>query len=71
MGNVRGPRSVVVKDGETASEARTADRRVMVYVDGFNLYYGLRTKGWRRFYWLDMQALSENLLRRGQRLAGV
>ena len=60
-----------MKDGETDSEARTADGRVMVYVDGFNLYYGLRSKGWRRFYWLDMQALSENLLRRGQRLAGV
>ena len=60
-----------MKDGETDSEVRTADGRVMVYVDGFNLYYGLRTKGWRRLYWLDMQALSENLLRRGQRLAGV
>ena len=60
-----------MKAGETDSEARTADRRVMVYVDGFNLYYGLRTKGWRRFYWLDIGALSENLLRPGQRLAGV
>ena len=47
-----------MKAGETDSEARTADRRVMVYVDGLNLYYGLRSKGWRRFYWLDMQALS-------------
>ena len=43
----------------------------MVYVDGFNLYYGLRTKGWRRFYWLDVRALSENLVRPGQQLAGV
>lgn len=57
------------RDSET--EARPAERRVMVYVDGFNLYYGLRTKGWRRYYWLDMRALSENLMRPGQRLAGV
>ncbi len=59
----------MAEDSET--EVRPAERRVMVYVDGFNLYYGLRAKGWRRFYWLDMRALSENLLRRGQRLAGV
>ena len=31
-------------------------RRVAVYVDGFNLYYGLRSKGWRRYYWLDLHA---------------
>ena len=30
-------------------------RRVAVYVDGFNLYYGLRSKGWRRYYWLDLR----------------
>ena len=46
-------------------------RRVMVYVDGFNLYYGLKSKGWRRFYWLDLVSLSERLLRHGQTLAGV
>ena len=46
-------------------------QRVVVYVDGFNLYYGLRSKGWRRFYWLDVRALGENLLRPGQGLAGV
>ena len=42
-------------------------RRVAVYVDGFNLYYGLRSKGWRRYYWLDLRSLSEQLLRPGQR----
>lgn len=43
----------------------------MVYVDGFNLYYGLKSKGWRRFYWLDVRELSEKLLRAGQQLVGV
>ncbi len=57
--------------GESDTEASPADRRLMVYVDGFNLYYGLRSKGWRRFYWLDIWALSENLVRADQRLAGV
>ena len=43
-------------------------QRVTVYVDGFNLYYGLRSKGWRRYYWLDLRRLSENLLGTDQRL---
>ena len=46
-------------------------QRVSVYIDGFNLYYGLRSKGWRRYYWLDLRKLSENLLRRDQRLISV
>lgn len=27
--------------------------RVIAYVDGYNLYYGLRAKGWKRYYWLN------------------
>ena len=46
-------------------------RRVAVYVDGFNLYYGLRSKGWRRYYWLDLRRLSEQFLRTSQRLVLV
>lgn len=45
--------------------------RVMVYVDGFNLYFGLRSKGWRKYYWLDLIALAQALLKPGQRLQGV
>ena len=43
--------------------------QVAVFIDGFNLYYGLRSKGWRRYYWLDLRRLAENLLRPGQDLA--
>jgi hypothetical protein len=46
-------------------------RRVITYIDGFNLYFGLKSKGWRRFYWLDVHALSQRLLRPGQTLVGV
>lgn len=42
--------------------------RVAVYVDGFNLYFGLRAKYGRKFLWLDLQALSASLLRQGQTL---
>ncbi len=47
------------------------DTRVVVYIDGFNLYYGMRSRGWRRYYWLDLRRLAERLLRPGQTLAGV
>jgi len=42
--------------------------RVIAYVDGFNLYFGLRDKGWRRFYWLNIQLLVQNLLKFNQKL---
>ena len=46
-------------------------QRVAVYIDGLNLYYGLKSKGWRRFYWLDLRLLAENLLKPGQELVVV
>lgn len=45
--------------------------RVMVYVDGFNLYFGLRSKSWRKYYWLDLVALASSLLKPYQTLSGV
>ena len=42
-----------------------------MYIDGFNLFYGLRDRGWRRYYWLDLHRLAEKLLRPGQTLALV
>lgn len=42
--------------------------RVIVYIDGFNLYFGLRSKGWRRYYWLNLQNLAQSLLKANQRL---
>ena len=37
--------------------------RVIAYIDGFNLYHGLRQKGWKWFYWLNIQALVKNILK--------
>ena len=36
--------------------------RVVAYVDGFNLYFGLKADGGRRRLWLDLQSLVERLL---------
>lgn len=46
-------------------------QRVAVYIDGLNLYYGLRSKDWRRYYWLNLRRLSESLLRPEQQLTLV
>lgn len=54
----------------TESEPLRADR-VIAYVDGFNLYFGLRPKGWRHLYRLDVHRLAENLLKPHQRLVRV
>ena len=50
---------------------RRVAQRVAVYIDGLNLYYGLKSKGWRRYYWLDVQRLSESLMRSYQGLQFV
>jgi uncharacterized LabA/DUF88 family protein len=42
--------------------------RVITYIDGYNLYYGLRNKGWKRFYWLNLQKLAQQFLKSGQTL---
>ena len=42
--------------------------RVIAYIDGFNLYFGLKDKGWHRFYWLNIQLLVQNLLKLNQEL---
>ena len=45
--------------------------RVNVYVDGFNLYFGLREARFKRYYWLDLQALATSMLLPGQVLGAV
>ena len=45
--------------------------RSIVYIDGFNLYYGLKSKGWRRYYWLDIHKIALSILRPHQKLTAV
>ena len=40
--------------------------KVIVYIDGFNLYFGLKEKKWRKYYWLNLKKLSKGLLNKGQ-----
>jgi uncharacterized LabA/DUF88 family protein len=44
---------------------------VIAYIDGFNLYNGLKDKYGRKYLWLDLEALCQSLTIRGQRLTKV
>jgi hypothetical protein len=46
-------------------------QKVIVYVDGFNFYYGLKSKGWKKYYWLDMVKFAKKLLRPHQELVEI
>jgi uncharacterized LabA/DUF88 family protein len=43
--------------------------RVIAYIDGFNLYFGIKSKGWRDCYWLNLAELGRRLLIPSQSLA--
>ncbi|MGA2034314.1 MAG: NYN domain-containing protein [Thermoguttaceae bacterium] len=58
-------------DGNQRSGIAARPIRAVTYIDGFNLYFGLKTKGYRRYYWLDVERLAENILRPGQQLLAV
>ncbi len=52
-------------------DSQSIANRVIAYVDGFNLYFGLKESGWRRYYWLDIHALVANILPPGSSLLDV
>ena len=42
-------------------------QKVIVYIDGFNFYYGLKKNPrWRRYYWLDVVKFFETFMRPSQ-----
>ena len=42
--------------------------RLIAYIDGFNLYFGMKSKGWRRYYWLDLPELMRQVHKPDQQL---
>ncbi|MDR2424701.1 MAG: NYN domain-containing protein [Prevotellaceae bacterium] len=46
-------------------------QRVIVYIDGFNFYYGLKSQNWCKYYWLDLVKFAEGLLRPHQELVEI
>lgn len=46
-------------------------QRVIVYIDGFNLYYAMRRRQWSKYFWLNIEALAKDFLTKDQELVGV
>lgn len=45
--------------------------RVTAYIDGFNFYFGLRERGWQKYYWVNPALVCKHLLRTKQVLGQV
>ena len=66
--------AVLMKETIPNAEANQASHeRIAVFIDGFNVYWGLRDKEFKRFYWLDYQALSRSFVRqeKGEDLVAI
>ncbi len=46
-------------------------KKAMVYIDGFNLYYGIRSLNKPNLKWLNVQKLAESFLHKGTQLVQV
>lgn len=45
--------------------------RVVAYIDGFNLYFGLRSQRLRHLYWLDVAAMVRKLLEKHEAIVAT
>lgn len=47
------------------------NKNVIVYVDGFNLYFGMKDAGYGKYKWLNIKSLVEGILTSNQKLIEV
>jgi len=60
-----------MKNKKQANKIPSKKERVIVYIDGFNLYFGIVAKGWNEYKWLNVKGLAQSLLKPGQQLDRV
>ncbi len=46
-------------------------QRAIFYIDGFNLYFGLKSKNWKKYYWLNLVGFCQRFLKPHQELIEV
>jgi uncharacterized LabA/DUF88 family protein len=46
-------------------------KRVIFYIDGFNFYFGLKSKKWQKYYWIDIVKFCKSFLKNYQQLEAV
>lgn len=49
----------------------SSKQRVSIYVDGFNFYFGLKSRKWKKYYWLDIVPFFESFIKPHQALVEV
>ncbi|MDC9714295.1 MAG: NYN domain-containing protein [Gammaproteobacteria bacterium] len=49
---------------------KNTTHRVIIYIDGFNFYYGIRSLG-QQYKWLDVEALSQSFIEKDEDLIAV
>lgn len=66
-------RSLSLRKGALFILYQMEKKKVIVYVDGYNFYYGLKNgkEKWRRAYWLDVVKFFENMMQPDQELVEV
>ncbi len=42
--------------------------QVGAYIDGFNLYFGMKNRRWKRYYWLNVEKYVRCFLKQDDRL---
>ncbi len=47
------------------------NKKVIVYIDGFNFYFGLKSSKWKKYYWLDTVKFFAKFLKSYQDLVQV
>jgi uncharacterized LabA/DUF88 family protein len=52
----------------SATPLSAKPRRIITYIDGFNLYFGMREKFGRKYHWLNLSAMSKGFLKANQTL---
>lgn len=53
------------------STANQNKERIIVYVDGFNLYFGMVEAGFKHLKWLNLRLLVENLIKQNQEIVAI
>lgn len=46
-------------------------KKINIYIDGFNFYYGLKSNKWKKFYWLDFNKFFDLFLKENQEIENI
>lgn len=77
------PKMITLREMLSSKNYNIPKYRVIIYIDGFNLYFGIRSEAikrgskdepdpkWYRYMWLDLHGMSTQMLNSQQELVGI